>query len=179
MSETTIPKQIVAGDSIGWTKSLSNYPASAGWALSYTLVSPTARQVINGSASGDDFLLAANATTTAAWAPGTYTWTAAVSKGTDRYTIESGQVEILADPATAASGLDTRSHVKKTLDALEAVIEGKAANDQLAVSVAGRSITRMSPEELLSWRDKYNALYIREQVRAGNRPSRSRVLVRF
>ena len=33
-----IHEQIIAGDSFAWKKCLSDYPASAGWVLSYALV---------------------------------------------------------------------------------------------------------------------------------------------
>jgi hypothetical protein len=48
------------------------------------------------------------------------------------------------------------------LDALEAVIEGKATSDQLSYSIAGRSISKMSPAEILQWRDLYKTEYQRE-----------------
>ena len=60
------------------------------------------------------------------------------------------------------SGYDNRSHVKKVLDALEATLENKASQDQLSYSIAGRSLSRLSPTELIQWRDRYREEYNRE-----------------
>ena len=62
-----------------------------------------------------------------------------------------------------ASNADRRSHVKKVLDALEALLEGKASQDQLSYSIRGRSLSRMTPSELLEWRDKYKSEWAKEQ----------------
>lgn len=64
------------------------------------------------------------------------------------------------------TGNDEQSHVKKVLDALEAVIEGKASKDQLSYSIQGRSLSRMSWTEILMVYDKYKALYFREKQAA-------------
>lgn len=163
------PISFVAGDLVQWTKSHSDYPASAGWALTYYLVKSGVQETIVAEASGDDFLLTITAEDSAAYAAGVYAYQAQVVKTDEAYTLYSGAIEVLPGFAAQTTGYDNRSHVKKTLDALEAIIEGKASKDQLSYAIAGRSISRMSPGELLDWRDAYTAEYNRELRRAGRK----------
>ena len=60
---TTEPTSITAGDSVAWTRSLSDYPASAGWSLAYTLINAAAKITINASAAGDDHAVSVSAAT--------------------------------------------------------------------------------------------------------------------
>ena len=67
--------------------------------------------------------------------------------------VDSGTFKVVKNLAADTS--DPRTHARKVLDALEALIEGKASKDQQSYSIAGRSISRLSPGELLEWRDRY------------------------
>ncbi len=86
-------------------------------------------------------------------AAGTYAYSIKAKRIADNATrtVESGNVIVLADPATQ----DTRSHSEKVLEAIEALIEGRATKDVASYSIAGRSLTRLSPDELVKWRAVY------------------------
>src|SRR3712207_4291703 len=108
---------IVAGDTLKFKKSLSEYPASAGWALSYRLVPRSGSVItINATTDGDSFLVNVAASTTANYAAGPYEWNAYVTKAGESYTIESGRLTIKPDPRQMVAGTDTRSHARKTLE---------------------------------------------------------------
>ena len=97
-------------------------------------------------------------------------------------TLQSGRIEILPDLTQATSVTDLRSHVKKVLDAIESLLEGKASADILGYSIAGRSISKMNPTELIEWRDLYRVDYQREidaEKLAKGLDSGRRVGVRF
>lgn len=158
---TTEPTKIVAGDTLKWTKSLGDYPAST-WTLSYDLVNSAGQIEITASADGDVHSVTVAASVTADYGAGTYAWQAYVTSGAERYSVGSGTVEIKTNYAAQGDGYDARSHVKQTLDALEATIKGKASSDQLASSVGGVSLSRMAPAELREWRSFYRAEYARE-----------------
>ena len=69
--------------------------------------------------------------------------------------------------ATVKSNLDadtgdTRSHNRIVFDALEATLENRASIDQMSMSIAGRSLSRMSPQELRDWYSHYKHLVINE-----------------
>jgi len=158
MTDIVEPSGIVAGDSASWTKNLPQYLPANGWVLSYAIVRDGIRLSVTGTNNGDGtHLVTLAAATTAAWTPGQYAWQAYVTKSatSERYTVAAGQIKVEANFATGA--VDGRSHVQRTLDALEATLEGRASSDQLAYSIGGRSISKMSPEQLLTWRDKYKA----------------------
>lgn len=80
----------------------------------------------------------------------------------EKHTLENGQVEILPDLTQAISTTDLRSHAKKVLEAIESLLEGKPAYDVASYSIAGRSVSKMSPEELIKWRSFYKTEYERE-----------------
>ena len=179
-----IPEEIVAGDSVSWTIANGDYPASDGWVLTYALVNSSAQITITGSASDDDHLIELAASTTSDYTVGTYRYQAYVTSAalSERYGIDEGTVIIRPNFATQGSGYDDRSHAKKTLDALEAVILGKASKDQLSYSIAGRSIARLSPTELIEWRNIYRAEYNAEQMaelRKRGKATGNQVKVRF
>ena len=160
-----------------WQKSFDDYPASESYVLKYYLViSGTNLITITADPSGDDHLVTIAAATSADYAVGRHSYQARIEKDTEVYTVGTGIIEVLANLSADASGADYRSHAKKTLDALEATILGKASSDQLSYSIAGRSLSKFSPEELISWRNTYRAEYLREERRAGRtRPQKIKV----
>ena len=179
--KTVEPDQIISGDSIAWRKSLTDYPASAGWALSYALRGP-AQVDIATTADGDGHLVSVGSAATSTWTAGFYTWTLFASLGADRYTVAQGSIEILADPATVAVGTDQRPHCKRVLDAIEALLEGKATRDQREYEIDGIRISRMEIADLLRWRTVYRrewSAFLKSQQVAKGKSRGRRVLMRF
>lgn len=168
---TRIPERVVAGDTLTWKDSLGDYPADAAgtglagtWTLTTEIVGASADLgTFTAAASGSDHLTTVAAATTAAWSAGDYSYQQFVTENDDgtRHLVGEGFITIVADLAQAATH-DGRSHVKQTLDALQAVILGKASKDQLGYVIGNRSITRLSPEELITWESHYKALYAQE-----------------
>lgn len=183
---TTEPHEILAGDTLQWKKSLSDYPASGGWTLKYRLINASGKIDITAAADGIDHLITVTAATSAAYTAGTYTWTSYVEKGSgaslERYTLSTGTIIVKPSLATQTTGYDTRSHVKKVLDALESLLEGKASRDAQQITIAGQSITKMPPEELLQWRDYYADKYQTELAKeniTNEKPAGNRIKVQF
>lgn len=161
------PQSLIAGDRVTWKRTDlgSDYPP-ASYSLSYKARlenSGTTVLSITASESGDDYIVEVGATTTAAWTVGVYHWQAYITRTSDseRITIDSGTFEVKADRATATT--DPRTHAKITLDAIEAVIEGRASKDQAAYSIGGRSLSRTPIGELLALRSTYKAEVQREE----------------
>ncbi|MGH7261467.1 MAG: hypothetical protein ACREI9_12435, partial [Nitrospiraceae bacterium] len=150
---------------------IADYPASGGWTLTYKFNSrsPAGAFTITASLSGDKYVVSVVPATTDGYVASNrkvtgqsgYIWTAVMSGAGGTFTVDSGTCDVQAKVSTSA-GQDARSHVKKVLDALEATIEGKATTDQLNYAIAGRSLSRMTPEQLIVWREKYRAEYLRE-----------------
>lgn len=178
---TTEPATLRAGDTATWTKSLSDYPASAGWVLSYALTKTGTRITFSATASADDHLVVVTAATTAAWVVGNYSWAARATLAGAVHTVATGTVEILPDIAALTGGTDARSHAAITLDALEAWIEGR--NMGVAeYEIAGRRLKTIPIPDLLVLRDRYRRDVQSEiaATRAGaGLPSRNKLQVRF
>jgi hypothetical protein len=156
------PAVITAGDTITWSRSLPDYPASSGWVLHYALRGVAAVIDITGTASGNDHLISILAATSAAYVAGQYSIQGYVINGSTRVTIFNDTITITPDLVTAVAGYDGRSHVKKTLDSLEAVIEGRASRDQLELTIDGTRLVKMTPEQILAWRAQYHREYRKE-----------------
>ena len=177
---TIEPTTANAGDTWRWTRTLADYPASAGWALSYTLINAAAKITINASASGDAHAVTVSAATTAGYAAGSYDWRARISKAGEVYTVGEGRITVRN--AFGGATFDARSHARKTLEAIEAVIEGRASSEVSYYMIGNRQLRYMTPAELLTLRDKYRAEVAREDAAAAvaaGLPDKRRVFVRF
>lgn len=152
------PIRIVAGDALAWTKTLSDYPATEGWVLSYALLSSGKTPItITASASGSDHAVSVASATSATYAPAVYHWTSMVTKSGERVTISSGTVEILPNPTTQASTYDPRTHAEKCLAAIEAVLEGRMADPIVEYQIGTRMAKKIPHWDLVKLRSVYAA----------------------
>lgn len=172
----SIPSTLHAGDTWSWRDSFFSYRASDGWTLAYSLKNATSTIDLPSdgiTADGGDFVITIPAASTASYALGSYQQTARVSKAGAVVTVGTGVVTI--QPA----GL---SHARKTLAAIEAVIEGRASIDQQSYTIGMRTLIRTPIPELIKLRDLYRQEVGREKaaemIAQGLSPS-GRVQVRF
>lgn len=159
---TSEPSALRSGDTWKWTKSLADYPASAGWTLKYRFKNAAGGFEIVASASGDDHAVSVAAATTSGYATGSYSWMAWVEGGSsEKYTVDTGVLTVNADyragTNSAATPLDDRTHARIVLDAIEAVIQNRATRDQESYEIAGRSLKRTPIADLLKLRQHYKA----------------------
>ena len=162
---TIEPTQFRAGDTVKWIKSLADYPASAGWTLKYRLINSAAKYDITASASGDDHSVTVAASASALYTAGSYQWQAYVEKGSERYTVGTGTIDVLVNLAGLSAAYDTRSHVKKTLDAIEAAIEAidkGVLSYTISVGGSSRTFTKRNFDELIKLRSLYKSEYTQE-----------------
>ena len=152
MSTLQIPQKITAGDSFKITGSIDDYRSDT-WTATLYLTGGEKISIV-ATADGTGYQLYKAAADTVSWTAGIYNFALTVSDGTDTYSIESGQLEIVQRADLQATG-DKTSHAQKVLIAIEATIEGRASLDQSSYSIAGRSLSRMSIDELLKFRDYY------------------------
>lgn len=174
------PTTANAGDTWRWTRTLADYPASAGWTLSYTLINAAAKISITGSASGDDHSILVSAATSAGYAPGSYDWRARVTKAGEVYTVGEGRLTVNASFSSAT--YDARSQARKTLEAIESTLEGRASSATLEYEIGNRRMKYIPVSELLQLRDRYRAEVSREDAAtaaAAGLPDKRRVFVRF
>lgn len=169
----------MAGDTAKWLKSLGDYPASAGWVLTYTLVNSAQRYTATATASGDDHLTTIAASTTAGWAAGDYALRGQVALAGEVYTVIETRVTVAA---AYGSATDSRTQARRMLDAVEAVLEGRTADNVAEYTIGGRAVKRIPVPELLTLRDRLRFDVSREddagRAAAGLQP-RGRIAVRF
>lgn len=160
----TEPLQFRAGDTVQWKRSLSDYPASAGYALKYYLTKSDKQIVLTATQSGDDHLVTIAAADSANYEAGRYFFIARIEKTPDIFTVSEGIIEIKANLATAITGHEWRAHCEQALENIEAVLLGKATKDNYSYSIAGRQLSKYSWTELSDMRTKY-----RQELLAFNR----------
>ncbi len=181
---TTEPTEITAGDTIKWTKSLSDYPADS-YALNYRFQPLAGGDAISiaATADGTDHAIEVSAATSALYTSGDYRWTSYVvdiATGLERTTIDRGDTTILPDPLTSTA--DLRSKAKQIYDAINATILGEASTPQLKLLIDGKSIERRTYTELLELESRYRQLVKQEEdaekIRKGLGTG-ARILTRF
>jgi hypothetical protein len=154
-SRYAVPTVWNQGDTIKWDVTVPDYPASDGWALTYELKSSASDlATVTASADGDSYTVTISAATSAGYSVGKYHYVAYVTLSGERFTVDSGRVEIVKDFETAGN-YDARAHAEKVLEAIETVIEGRASKDQESYTIAGRSLARTPIADLLNLRDRY------------------------
>jgi len=161
---TSEPASIIAGDTISWKIALPDYPASSGWTLKYKAVCAAGYIAIVSTADGSDHVVSVAKATSAAYTPGTYTLVKYVESATEQVTLAELVLEVKPGIAAKTAAFDNRTHVKKVLDAIEAVLEGRAAVDQQELTIDGTTLKRMPVADLLRLRSLYFGYYRQEKA---------------
>lgn len=182
---TLEPDELVAGDTVEFRRSLGVFSASQGWSLEYALRGP-ASITWTSTAEGDDHKVLVTAQTTAAYTAGLYEIAGYAKKGSgaslERHRIHFGTIAIRPNLSAVSGVHDPRSHARKVLDAIEAVLEKRASKDQESYTIAGRMLSRTPVGDLVALRDRYREEVAREEqaerIRAGLGHG-GKILVRF
>ena len=164
---TQEPDTLVVGDRWVWRRDdlVSAYPLDE-YALEYRFTEDSTGNTnaftIAATEAESTYLVEIASAVTASLTAGDYQWAAFIIRSSDnqRVVIDQGRTEIL--PNLQNTTADLRSHAKKVLDAIEAVLENRASQDQMSYSIAGRSLSRMSIDDLMTFRNRYRAEYLRE-----------------
>lgn len=154
---TNEPSQLRAGDTWKWRReNLADYPAGT-WTLRYRFKNAAGGFEVTATASGLAHAVTVPAATTGGYAAGVYSWVAWVESGAERYTVDSGEAEVLPDlrAGTAAAAQDLRTHARRVVEAIEAVLEGRATKDQEEYRIGDRMLKRTPIADLLRLRDRY------------------------
>ncbi|HEY8562802.1 MAG TPA: hypothetical protein VIL74_20660 [Pyrinomonadaceae bacterium] len=161
---SAVVKEFTIGESLSWEKSFSDYPASDGWTVTYYFRGAGTGFDVVGTASGDDFEFTVAGTVTAGCAAGKYYYQAFATKGSESFLVDKGEANVLTGFGSVATGttVDNRSEVKKTLDAIDARLQGDVTRGVLEYTIADRQLQRYSLKELAELRKVYASLYAQE-----------------
>lgn len=177
MTVNRMPAQMIAGDSLRLAIPVGNYPASAGFAVSLVLQALAGGDpvTVNASDGAAEWDIAIASSVSATLAPGSYRYLIAATKAGDRSTIDTGDVEVLPDPAESAQ--DQRSHARRSLDAIDAMLEGRASSEDMKFTFAdGRALEKIPHADLLALRQHF-ARKVAREANKGRGPKR--VLMRL
>ncbi len=171
------PTSISAGLTLDRTTTQTAYPAPA-WTLSAVLRGPSQINLTSEPADvSHRFLVAASET--GEWSPGDYWYSVRATDGTTVVEVEAGQITIKPDLASISATHDGRNHVQRVLDAIEAVLERRATQDQEKYKINNRELWRTPLSELLVLRDRYRSELRRMKAAAKGGLFDQAVRVRF
>ena len=179
---TTEPVEIIAGDTVTWTKALADYPP-ATWTLKYRLINATGKFDITATTDGSGYLATITSTASALYTAGDYTWTAWVEKTGERHTVGSGTLTVKPNIA-ALNILDARTDAVVIRDQLLAAYTSwTASNGNITeYEIAGRRVRYQSGaailEQLNYWERQVKTEKKAERIAAGLGAG-GRLLVRF
>ncbi len=177
---TIEPSSINAGDTVRWLKTLTDYPASQGWVITYILINAASKITLTSTASGDSHLIQASATTSSQWTSGVYDYRAQAFKAGDVFTVGEGRITV--QPSFSGNTLDNRSQARKALEAVEAYLSNSTNLAASEYEIQGRKLKRYSLPELWAHRDRLR-IEVGKEEQAGRMasglPDNSRVYVRF
>lgn len=165
---TQEPDTLVVGDRWMWRRpDLASIYDPSEYALTYEYHRDSGGGGVNqftitATETSDDYIIEVPSTTTDGYKSNAYVWYAFITRSSDseRIAVDNGRAELVED--FADSSADVRTHAKTVLDAIEAVIENRASQDQMSYSIAGRSLARMSIDDLMTFRNRYRAEYLEE-----------------
>ena len=158
---------LYVGDNWLWKRELTDYPI-ADYTLTYSfrLLSSTTREIALTSSVITEsdtsvYTIEVPSSTTIDYIKGEYAYQEYITNASSERLVLNNGLTTVKSNLDADTG-DPRSHNRIVFDALEATLENRASIDQMSMSIAGRSLSRMSPEELNKWYSQYKHLVINE-----------------
>ena len=182
------PETLVVGDRWVWQRPdlVTDYPTDQ-YALTYEFHCDSGgggshKFTVTASETSTAYVVEVSSTVTENYTAHLYKWYAFITRTSDsqRVAVDNGITTLVANYAD--SNADVRTHAKKVLDSIQAVIENRATVDQSSFTIAGRSLSRMTIDELFMVRDRYRAEYNEEVKKArirNKKPSGNLIGVRF
>lgn len=185
-SPTQEPIEIVVGDFIQWRRTDlgADYPNDEYTATYIARITGGGSNEITlaGTAYGEDYLFTVSSADSADFSPGYYHWQLEMVRNSDseRVVVDRGTFTAIVDLDVNQS--DPRTHAEIMVDKIEAVLQNRADADVANYSINGRSLVKLSIDDLLKWRDYYRAELTmekrKERVRRG-KSTGATVKVRF
>jgi len=180
------PTEIVVGDYIQWKRSdlVDDYPLS-DYSVEYVarITGGGSNEIkVAATETGGTYLITIDSATSADFSAGYYHWQLEVTKTStgDRIVVDRGAFTAVVD--LDDNQADPRLFEEKMLAKIESILLGKADADVSSYSIAGRSLTKYSYQELQDLHDQYEAKVNRhkqlERIKLG-KTTHHTVKVRF
>lgn len=167
---TTEPTQITTRETVEWTKSYADYPASE-WTLAYYFRGPGVGFNAAGIADGDDFTITVtSAQTEVVDVAGKYKWEAWATNIADtsiKKSVGVGFTNIVLglDPDSPAA-VDLRSTAQQIVDAIDTALLTSAGDviEYEISTAAGTNKVKRSRTDAIAIRKEYAAIVARENA---------------
>ena len=180
------PETIIIGDYLLWKRTdlISDYPLathSMEYVARITGGGSTEIKVAATESNGT-YVFEVDSATSAAYVAGFYHWQleATETASGNRVVIERGTFTAIED--LDINGADPRSHAEIMITKIESLLQGKGDADVSSYSIQGRSLTKLSYQELIQARDYFRKEYAKERQKeradAGENTGET-ILVRF
>lgn len=180
------PTEIVVGDFIQWKRSdlVDDYPLSE-YSVEYVarITGGGSNEIkVAATETSGTYLITVDSATSAGFVAGYYHWQLEVTKTStgDRIVVDRGAFTAVVD--LDDNQADPRLFEEKMLAKIESILLGKADADVSSYSIAGRSLTKYSYQELQDLHDQYEAKVNRykqlERIKLG-KTTHHTVKVRF
>ena len=180
------PSEVTVGDFIQWKRSdiVADYPPSLYSAEYVARITGGGETEIKLAATEFDtyYLFTVDSATSADFVPGIYHWQLEITQTAsgNRLVVDTGSFEAIPD--LDSNQADPRIHAEIMIDKIETILQGKADSDVGSYSIAGRSLTKLTFQELLEARDKYKAevvQYKNKELLKRGKSNGSTIKVRF
>lgn len=156
------PTEIVVGDFLQWKRAdvAQDYPTGSGYTAEYVarITGGGANEIKLAQAAGstdDYYLFTVSSVTSAEFVPGLYHWQLEITQTSSGNRIVVDVGDFTAVPDMDDNQADPRIHAEIMVAKIQTLLEGKADADVSSYSIAGRSLTKLSFQELLDARDFY------------------------
>ena len=180
------PENVVVGDFIQWKRSdlVDDYPLATHSAEYVARITGGGVSEIKLPATESDgtYLFTVSSAESDLFVAGYYHWQLEVTETAsgNRIVVDRGTFTAIVD--LDVNNSDPRSHAEIMVDKIETILQGKADADVSSYSINGRSLTKLSFEELMKARTYYRGEVTREKNKEralnGDRTSGT-ILVRF
>lgn len=180
------PTEIVVGDFLQWKRSdlVEDYPVATHSAEYVARITGGGSSEIKLAATEntDYYLFTVDSATSADFDVGLYHWQLEITQTSsgNRIVVDIGDFEAIPDMDNNQA--DPRIHAEKMVAKIESLLEGKADSDVSSYSIAGRSLTKLSFQELVDARDYYRREVVKHKndslVKRGKKNG-STIQVRF
>lgn len=184
---TTEPTSVVIGTLVQWKRAdLSDVYAPASYDLIYNIRLKNGagvdKSVTATTAADGSFLTSLTSNITTTMVAGDYVWQAFISRKSDsaKVAVGTGELQLLSN--LDQNGADNRSHAQIMVAKIQSLLEGKADKDVSSYSIQGRSLSKMTVNDLMMWRDYYRKEVAKEKqdaLIAAGKASNATVKVRF
>lgn len=165
---SAVPEKIVVGDFIQWKRTdlSSDYPPASYTATYIARITGGGASEIQVTGTNSDgiYLFTVTSATSAGFTAGQYHWQLEIVQNSsgNRIVVDRGYFEAIVD--LDANNADPRTHAEIMITKIESLLSGKADSDVANYSIAGRSLTKLTFQELIQARDYYKQEYRKEEI---------------